>query len=277
MPLYAIPFPAIDPVAIEIGPLAIRWYALAYIAGLMFGWWFVRRLVISPHLWNGAAPLRPLDIDDMFLWAALGVILGGRIGYVLFYDFPLFANDPLEAVKLWHGGMSFHGGFLGVITAVLLFGWRRKVSGFTMLDLAAAGVPIGLFLGRIANFINGELYGRVTDVSWGVVFPTGGPLPRHPSQLYEGVLEGLVLFGLILWLIYRRRALTRPGLVAGAFTAGYGISRIIVEFFRMPDPQIGYLFSGWATMGMLLSLPMVLVGAWLMIRAFRMPAQQAAT
>ncbi|WP_342641250.1 prolipoprotein diacylglyceryl transferase [Rhodoligotrophos ferricapiens] len=279
MPLFAIPFPAIDPMAIEIGPFAIRWYALAYIVGLLFGWWFVRRLVSSPPLWNGAAPLKPLDIDDMFLWAALGVILGGRAGYVLFYNLPAFAEDPLEIFKLWHGGMSFHGGFLGVIIAVLVFGWRRKVSGFTMLDLAAAGVPVGLFLGRIANFINGELYGRVTDMPWGVIFPdpNAGPLPRHPSQLYEGFLEGLVIFAVLVWLIYRWRALSRPGLCAGVFTAGYGIARIIVEFFRMPDPQIGYLFGGWLTMGMVLSLPMVAVGLWLIIRAIRHPQAQAAT
>ncbi|MGF7161759.1 phosphatidylglycerol:prolipoprotein diacylglycerol transferase [Rhodoligotrophos appendicifer] len=271
MPLYAIPFPAIDPVIFAVGPFAIRWYALAYIVGLLFGWWYVRRLVSSQSLWTGAAPLTPTDIDDLFLWAALGVILGGRAGYVLFYNFPSFMANPTEIFKVWHGGMSFHGGFLGVIVAVVAFGWRRKVSGFTMLDLAAAGTPIGLLLGRIANFINGELYGRVTDVAWGVVFPTDPEqVPRHPSQLYEGMLEGLILFTAIVWLIHRRKALARPGLVAGVFTFGYGLVRIFVEFFRMPDVQIGFL-AGGLTMGMLLSVPMLVVGLWLILRAKALP------
>lgn len=264
MPLYAIPFPAIDPIMVELGPFAIRWYALAYIAGLLFGWWYLRKLVSSPNLWghNVKPPLEPVNIDDLFVWAALGVILGGRIGYVLFYNLPAFAANPLEMFMVWHGGMSFHGGFLGVIVAVLIFGARHKVSGFTMIDLAAAGVPLGLFLGRVANFINGELYGRVTEVAWGVVFPDGGPLPRHPSQIYEGLLEGLLMFGVIIFLIHRRQALARPGLIAGVFATGYGLARILVEFFRMPDSQLGYFF-GWTTMGMLLSLPMVAVGIWL--------------
>jgi phosphatidylglycerol:prolipoprotein diacylglycerol transferase len=266
MSLLAIPFPAIDPVLVELGPFAIRWYALAYIFGLLFGWWYLRLLVGTPRLWgeNTESPLQPVQIDDLFVWAALGVILGGRIGYVLFYNLPVFLANPAEILMVWHGGMSFHGGFLGVILAVLVFGARHKVSGYTMLDLAAAGVPLGLFLGRCANFINGELYGRVTDVAWGVVFPDGGPLPRHPSQIYEGLLEGLLLFGLILFLIHRRQALARPGLIAGVFTAGYGLARIFVEFFRMPDSQLGYFF-GWVTMGMILSLPMIAVGVWLIV------------
>lgn len=258
MPLFALPFPMIDPVLISIGPLAIRWYALAYVGGIVGGWWLARRVAAASAYWGGVSPMRPEDIDDVIVWVALGVVLGGRLGYVLFYSPGYFATHPAEILVLWRGGMSFHGGFLGTILGLLLFARARGIPMLSMLDVAAIVTPIGLFLGRIANFINSELWGRVSDVPWAFVFPNGGPLPRHPSQLYEGVLEGVVLFTLLL-ILWRRGALRYPGLIGGTFVFGYGIARIVSEFFREPDAHIGYL-TGGLTMGMLLSLPMLAVG-----------------
>lgn len=273
-PLLVLPFPNIDPVLIELGPFAIRWYALAYVAGLLIGWWMAKRLCERPALWGGRAPIPPEAFDDAVVWIAFGVILGGRIGYVLFYNFAYYIENPLQALTVWHGGMAFHGGFLGSILAMYLFCRRRGLSFVSMLDIAAAVVPIGLFFGRLANFINGELWGRPTDVPWAFVFPHGGPEPRHPSQLYEAGLEGLAIF-IILQLAIRAGALTRPGTVAGSFVFLYGCARIFVEFFREPDPQLGYLAGGWLTMGMLLSLPMLALGLWLIARARRRPALSA--
>ncbi len=270
-PLFALPFPSIDPVLIELGPFAIRWYALAYIAGLLFGWWMAKKLCSSPALWGGRAPILPEEFDDAVVWIALGVILGGRIGYVLFYNLPYYAANPFEAFTLWHGGMAFHGGFLGSILAMYLFCRRRGLPFVSMLDIAATVVPVGLFLGRLANFINGELWGRASDVPWAFVFPHGGPEPRHPSQLYEAGLEGVAIFTILL-LAVRAGALARPGMVAGLFVFLYGCARIFVEFFREPDAQLGYLYGGWLTMGMVLSLPMLALGSWLMLRARRRPA-----
>lgn len=273
-PLFLLPFPNINPVLIELGPFAIRWYALAYVAGLLIGWWMAKRLCERPALWGGRAPIPPEAFDDAVVWIAFGVILGGRIGYVLFYNLAYYIENPLQALTVWHGGMAFHGGFLGSILAMYLFCRRRGLSFVSMLDIAAAVVPIGLFFGRLANFINGELWGRPTDVPWAFVFPHGGPEPRHPSQLYEAGLEGLAIF-IILQLAIRAGALTRPGTVAGSFVFLYGCARIFVEFFREPDPQLGYLAGGWLTMGMLLSLPMLAVGLALIARARRRPALSA--
>lgn len=268
LPIAAIPFPDIDPVIVSIGPFAVHWYGLGYVVGILFAWWYSRRLVSTPSLWAGnTPPMRPQDIDDFLVWAAVGVVAGGRIGYVLFYDFARYIQSPLDIVAVWQGGMSFHGGMLGVTIAMLIFARSRGINSWSMLDTVAAGVPVGLGLVRIANFINSELWGRPTDVAWGVVFPNGGPEPRHPSQLYEAALEGLVLF-LVLWiLVYGAGKLKTPRFIAGAFVAGYGASRILVEFFREPDAHIGYLAGGWLTMGMVLSLPMVLVGIWAMATA----------
>ena len=271
--MLAIPFPAIDPVAIEIGPVVIRWYALAYLAGFVLGWRYCLRLART----NPGRPT-PQDFDDFLTWAVIGVILGGRIGYVLFYNLPHYLNNPLDALQVWHGGMSFHGGLLGVVLAILLFSLRRGISPFAFGDLIAAAAPIGLFFGRIANFINGELYGRpAPDVPWAVVFPRD-PLqtPRHPSQLYEAALEGALLF-VVLAIVARNPAVrARPGLIAGLFFIGYSLSRITAEFFREPDPQLGFLFAG-ATMGQLLSLPMLAFGLWLALRARRAePVETAA-
>lgn len=258
MPLLVIPFPAFDPVLISFGPIAIRWYALAYIVGILGGWLYARALVRSEKVWSGPAPLTPVDYDDFVLWATFGIILGGRIGYVLFYNPGYFFEHPIEILQLWNGGMSFHGGFLGVVITVALFARRRGISFLSLSDITCAVAPIGLFLGRIANFINGELWGRPTDVPWAMAFPGAGPLPRHPSQLYEAILEGLVLF-LLLALLVRWGALKRPGAITGAFMVFYGIARLFCEFFREPDAQLGFLWGG-LTMGMLLSLPLILAG-----------------
>jgi phosphatidylglycerol:prolipoprotein diacylglycerol transferase len=255
----AIPFPAFDPVAIELGPLVIRWYALAYVAGILLGWRLALRIAGRPELFGAARPPSQRDLDDMVLWAALGIIIGGRIGFVLFYNLGHYVENPLEIPQVWKGGMAFHGGAAGMIVAAWLFARSRGLSFLSLIDVIAAVAPIGLFFGRVANFINGELWGRVTDVPWAVIFPFAGPLGRHPSQLYQAGLEGLALFALLLWLVYARRALATPGVVGGAFLAGYGAARFVGEFFREPDAQLGYLVGG-LTMGQLLSLPMIAVG-----------------
>ncbi|MBB5688394.1 prolipoprotein diacylglyceryl transferase [Roseomonas alkaliterrae] len=259
--LPVIAFPVIDPVLVEIGPFAIRWYALAYIAGIVIGWRLARRLVQwAPKV------ATPEQMDDYVTWVTLGIIAGGRLGYVLFYRPGYYVTAPWEALYLWHGGMSFHGGALGVIIATWLFGRRNRLDWVAFADRVVCVVPIGLFFGRIANFINGELWGRVTDVPWAMVFPTGGPEPRHPSQLYQAFFEGLCLFALLMWLARSERIRARPGVLSGAFLAGYGVARSIGEVFRQPDAHLGFLVAG-ATMGQLLSVPMILAGAWLILRA----------
>jgi phosphatidylglycerol---prolipoprotein diacylglyceryl transferase len=262
VPLLALPFPAIDPVLIEIGPFAIRWYALAYIFGLVLGWQYLRWLVRRPG-WR----LTPLAIDDLLLYVTLGVVLGGRLGYVLFYRPEFYLSNPLEALAVWQGGMSFHGGLLGVVAASILFARRRRLPVLEVGDAIACATPIGLFLGRLANFINGELWGRPSDVPWAMVFPSGGPQPRHPSQLYEAGLEGVLLFLIMTWLALRPRTPGSEGRLTGVFLIGYGIARSIAELFREPDAHLGFLLGG-LTMGQLLSLPMVVIGILLVARSF---------
>ena len=269
MPLLVIPFPAFDPVLVHLGPFAIRWYALAYIVGILLGWAYARMLVRADRLWGGKAPLTVLDFDDFVLWVTLGIILGGRLGYVLFYNPAHFAAHPLEILQLWNGGMSFHGGFTGCVAAVVLFARKRGLPILSLGDITCAVGTIGIFLGRIANFINGELWGRPADVPWAMVFPNGGPLPRHPSQLYEAALEGVVLFA-VLALMMRAGALKRPGLIIGSFAVVYAIARTISEFFREPDAQLGFLWGG-ATMGQLLSIPLFLVGIGFILYALKHP------
>ena len=269
--MLAIPFPEIDPIAVQIGPLAVRWYGLAYFAGILIGWWYARRLVPDDRLWGGKPPFTAADIDDFLVWLVAGIVLGGRLGYALFYQPGFYAEDPLAILKLWEGGMSFHGGVLGTITAMAIFALRRQRPMLSLFDIAAASVPFGLFFGRLANFINGELWGRLTEAPWGVRFCNStveaihggcpaGLLPRHPSQLYEAALEGIVLFCVLRLLTHFFGSLRYPGMTGGAFLAGYGLARIAVEFVREPDPQLGFL-AGGLTMGMILSLPMILVGA----------------
>jgi phosphatidylglycerol:prolipoprotein diacylglycerol transferase len=247
-------FPAFDPVALQLGPLAIRWYGLAYIAALLGGWLIMRRLLPRS---TAAAPADAAD--DFLTWATVGVILGGRLGYVLFYKPAYYLSQPLEIVQVWHGGMSFHGGLLGVVLATILFTRRRGIPLLGFADVLAVVAPLGLLFGRTANFINGELFGRVTDVPWGMVFPHGGPLSRHPSQLYEAGLEGLVLFLILAGLWNIRQVRERPGVLTGLFISGYGLARFAVEFYREPDAFLGTLPIG-LTMGQTLSLPMVLGG-----------------
>jgi phosphatidylglycerol:prolipoprotein diacylglycerol transferase len=276
MPFLTIAFPVFDPVAIAIGPFAIRWYALAYISGIVLGWIYARALLKSEKLWGGPAPITLPQMDDFILWVTIGIIIGGRTGYVLFYNPSFFVQHPAEIFELWKGGMSFHGGFLGCVFAVILFCRKNGLPILSLGDIVTAVGPIGLFLGRLANFINSELWGRPADssVPWAMIFPNDPlHLPRHPSQLYEATLEGIILFT-ILAVMIRMGALKRPGLILGGFIAIYGVARIIGEFFREPDPQLGFLWGG-LTMGMLLSLPMIIAGAIIIVAAWRRkPAQQ---
>ena len=266
--LAIMPFPEIDPVLVTIGPLQIHWYGLAYVAGILVGWQYARRLVRNTALWrNGEPAVTETQLDDFLLWVAAGIVGGGRIGYILFYDMPSVLANPVRAFEIWNGGMSFHGGLLGTMIAMMIFAKRRNIAMWSLFDIVSAVVPIGLFFGRIANFINGELWGRLSSMPWAVEFPPGSGLAYHPSQLYEASLEGIVLLLVLTYLIYRHLALKTPGLVCGVFVLGYATARIIVEFFRQPDAQIGYLAGGWLTMGMVLSTPMALAGLWAILRA----------
>jgi phosphatidylglycerol:prolipoprotein diacylglycerol transferase len=277
MPLLTIAFPVFDPVAFAIGPFVVRWYALAYIAGIVLGWIYARALIKNEQLWRSSSPITLAQMDDFVLWVTIGIIVGGRTGYVLFYNPFFFAQHPAEIFELWKGGMSFHGGFLGCVVAVMAFARLNNISILSLGDITTAVGPIGLFLGRIANFINSELWGRAADpaLPWAMIFPNGGPIPRHPSQLYEATLEGIVLFT-ILAVMIRMGALKRPGLILGSFIAIYGIARIIGEFFREPDPQLGFLWGG-LTMGMLLSVPMIIAGAVIIMMAWRRKATEPTT
>ncbi len=260
--------PEIDPVAIAIGPVKIHWYGLMYLLGFVGFWLLGRYRAKKP--WS---PIRPEQIDDMLFYGALGVILGGRIGYIIFYQLPSVASDPAMLFRIWEGGMSFHGGMLGVFLAMLLFARKNRISFFRLTDFGAPMVPIGLGAGRMGNFINGELWGRTTDLSIGMVFPGAGPLPRHASQLYEFALEGVVLFIVLWWISAQPR---RKGFVSGWFMILYGAFRFIVEFAREPDAHLGFIALDWLTMGQLLSLPMVLVGVYLLYwsRSQPMPDQE---
>lgn len=268
--LAALPFPRIDPVIVQIGPIGIHWYGVGYVVGILFAWWYGRKLLRTDRLWPAnQPPMKPETLDDFLLWAALGVVVGGRLGYVLFYDFERYLDDPAAILRVWTGGMSFHGGLLGVTIAMIVFARRNGIGVWSLFDVIAAGVPVGLGLVRVTNFINSELWGRISDVPWAVEFPNGGPFTRHPSQLYEAGLEGIVLLAVLTLLVWKGLKLKQPGFVAGAFVTGYALSRIFVEFFREPDPQLGYLLGGWLTMGMILSLPMLAAGIWAMARASR--------
>ena len=280
-------FPEFDPILFQIGPIAIRWYALAYVAGILLGWRYAVMISRRDHLWApGKSPANPTQIDDLILWVTLGVILGGRLGYVIFYgplmDPPIWSN-PLDMFKIWEGGMSFHGGAIGVAIAIILFARAQKMSMLKLGDLVAPVVPLGLFFGRVANFINGELWGRPTDGPLGVIFCNdriramysgvcpAGEMPRHASQLYEAGLEGIGLF-LLLWLaVWKFKLLAKPGYVTGLFLLGYGLIRALLETVREPDSFMPEALSGGLTMGMLLSIPMILVGAWLIWRARSRP------
>lgn len=261
LPQLAIAFPDIDPVIFQVGPLAVRWYSLSYIMGIVLGWWYAKAIIRNERLWGGRAPMTEVDMDDFLLWATIGTVLGGRLGYVFFYGFEAFVANPSSVFRVWEGGMSFHGGFLGVTVAMILFARSRRIPVWSLFDVIAVVVPIGLGLGRVANFINGELWGRATDVSWAMIFPADPlQLTRHPSQLYQAGMEGLVLLIVLAVAVLRYNVLQMPRLATGIFVGGYGIARTVVEFFREPDAHIGYLAGDWLTMGMLLSLPMIIAG-----------------
>ena len=271
-----MPFPNFDPVLLQIGPIAIRWYALAYVAGILLGWRYAAALVTNPRLWERRGPIATADqIGDLVVWITLGVIVGGRLGHVFFYTPELVWRDPLEILMVWHGGMSFHGGLIGVILAIVLFARGARIDVLRLLDVVAAVQPIGQFFGRVANFINGELWGRPTHVPWGIVFPGAGPEPRHPSQLYEALLEGLVLFLVLRWATHGAKLLNRRGVVAGMFAVGYGLARISLETVREPDAYLPHFPFG-LTMGMMLSIPMAAVGAYLIWRGLREPKPDVA-
>lgn len=267
MPTLVLPFPAINPVLVQWGPLAIRWYALAYIAGLVLGWLLIRRIVSDDRYWHGKPRPSADSIDDLLVYCAFGVIIGGRLGNVLFYDPQYYFSHPLEILKVWEGGMAFHGGLIGALIGILLFCRRYKAPAMTVLDLCSLVAPIGIFLGRIANFIRPELWGRPTDVPWAVIFPGTDGQPRHPSQIYEALLEGLLAFA-ILYMLARTGALRRPGVITGGFAIVYGAARIFSEFFREPDPRLEDLGRG-LTMGMVLSLPLIIVGVGILGWSFR--------
>ncbi|HIP53755.1 MAG TPA: prolipoprotein diacylglyceryl transferase [Chromatiales bacterium] len=264
--------PDIDPVIVHLGPLAVRWYGLMYLLGFAAAWWLGRRRARADAGWD----LR--QVDDLIFFGVIGVVFGGRIGYVLFYAFSSFLENPLMVFRVWEGGMSFHGGLIGVLLAMVWFAHRHKKAFFEVTDFLAPLVPIGLGAGRIANFINGELWGKTTTLPWGISLPcprfpeycggvaSGWSVPVHPSQLYEALLEGLALF-LVLWLFSAR---SRPRMaVSGLFLLVYGVFRFLIEFVRLPDAQLGYLAFGWVTMGQILSLPMILFGALLLVLAYR--------
>ena len=269
MRLLAIPYPAIDPVALHLGPLSVKWYGLAYMAGLLLGWIYAKRLLTNERLWPGAKPpFPPEKVDDLLLYMTVGVLLGGRLGYVLFYEPRYFLTHPLEIPAVWNGGMAFHGALLGTIGAMVLFARRVGAEAWSVMDLSAAVAPMGLFFGRLANFINAELWGRPGSVPWAMVFPGAGPEPRHPSQLYEAALEGLMLFLVLQYLVHAKLAFRQPGFVGGAFLAGYGCARSLCELFREPDPG-HWLTIGPFTAGIFYSLPMILVGVLAMRAALR--------
>ncbi|WGM31800.1 prolipoprotein diacylglyceryl transferase [Brevundimonas sp. NIBR11] len=288
-------FPEFDPVLIHLGPLPIRWYALAYVAGIVLGWVYAARILKSERVWApGQPPLKGPQLDDLILWITLGIILGGRFGYALFYKPVMFAQlftganigERLELFQLWTGGMSFHGGMLGCTAAVLIYAWKTRANALSIGDMALASAPIGLFFGRLANFVNGELWGRTTDVPWAIRFcnarieqvygfcPAGNE-PRHPSQLYEAGLEGIVLFVVLGLAIWKWKLLAKPGYVTGLFLVGYGASRALLENVRQPDAGMEHFPLG-LTMGMMLSTPMILIGAWLIWRAWSRPPAAAA-
>jgi phosphatidylglycerol:prolipoprotein diacylglycerol transferase len=269
-----VPFPDFNPVALQLGPFAVRWYALAYMAGILLGWRYGVALARNLKIWRGGAPtLTERQIDDLVVYVAIGIVAGGRLGSILFYNTGVLWTDPMEVLRVWHGGMSFHGGLIGVTIGLLLFARFNHVNVVRLADLTAPCVPIGLFFGRIANFINGELWGRPTTMPWGVIFPRAGPQPRHPSQLYEAALEGIVLFLILRWATHGRKLLPRQGMICGLFLTFYGLFRIALENVREPDRDMPHFPFG-LTMGIMLSVPMVLAGLALIAYA-RRPAALA--
>lgn len=276
-----IPFPNIDPVALDLGLVSVKWYGLSYLLGLLLGWLYVRRLLTENRLWPGGKPPFSLaQIDDLLIYITVGVIVGGRLGFVTLYEPGFYLQNPVEILKVWRGGMAFHGALIGTGLAIMVFAWRHRVNAFSAMDVGAAAVPIGLFFGRIANFINAELYGRVSDVSWAFIFCNdtirqhsggvcpGGAIPRHPSQLYEAALEGLVLFLVLRVATHKFESFKKSGTTTGLFLIGYGLARSTAELFR--EPHSGHAFNvGPLTAGIAYSIPMILLGCWFVYSARR--------
>lgn len=284
--LLAIPFPDIDPVAFSLGPISVKWYGLAYMAGLLLGWLYIRHLLATPSIWpGGTAPFPVHKVDDLLIYMTVGVILGGRLGSVLFYEPQYYLKNPQEILMIWKGGMAFHGALLGTGAAIWLFARRNGVSMWSTMDVCAAAVPIGLFFGRLANFANGELFGRPTSVPWAMIFPRVvdtypqfaaiEPTGRHPSQLYEAVGEGLILFLVLRWLTHSKLALARPGIVVAVFMMGYAVARSTCELFRQPDPN-HWLTVGILTPGIAYCIPMFILGVWFYLMAVRRTPPTAA-
>ncbi len=281
MDLMAIAFPFNDPVAVHLGPVAIRWYGLAYMAGLLLGWLYMRRLCADEGLWGGASPMQPDQVDDFLFWATLGTVLGGRLGFFLFYEPGMLFSHPLQIFRIWEGGMAFHGGLLGVGLAIWLFARRNRIPVRPLMDLSAAVAPFGLFFGRIANFINGEIYGRLSDVPWAVEFPArvlakGDAFgPRHPTQLYEAALEGVVMVLLLRYFTHSRLCLRAPGLTTGVFLMAYGAFRIFAEYFKEWD-MAQFFTTAYFSEGVVYSLPMIALGVYFVATARRLPASAPA-
>ncbi len=281
MDLMAIAFPFNDPVAIHLGPIAVRWYGLAYMAGLSLGWLYMRRLCEDQRLWNGPAPMQPYQADDFLFWATIGTVLGGRTGFFLFYEPSMLLRDPLQFFRIWEGGMAFHGGLIGVGLAIWLFARHNRLPVLSLMDLSAAAVPFGLFFGRIANFINGEIYGRLSDVPWAVDFPARVllkgdlPGPRHPTEIYEALLEGILMFALLRFFTHGRRSFLSPGLTTGIFLMAYGVFRIIAEYFKEWD-MAQFFTTPYFSEGVVYSLPMIALGAYFAISAKKAPAKAKA-
>ena len=259
-----------DPVFIDLGVFQIRWYSIAYIVGIILGWIYAIKIIKEMARKHNFTMIKKTVFDDLIIYLIIGIVLGGRLGYVIFYNFEYYSRNLFEILKLWEGGMSFHGGLLGVIIATIIFSKIKRINFFYFTDIICCVAPIGLFLGRIANFINGELWGKVTDVPWAMVFPGAGPLPRHPSQLYEAALEGVLLFIILWWFSSKPRP---KAAVSGLFLLGYGFFRFLVEFVRIPDAQYGYLAFDWLTMGQILCLPMIVFGIILMIVSYKVEAR----
>jgi phosphatidylglycerol:prolipoprotein diacylglycerol transferase len=277
MSLLVIPFPGIDPVAFALGPIAVKWYGLAYAAGLILGWIYVRRLVQDSRLWAAGEPPFAVDrADDLVFWIIVAVVVGGRLGQVLLYEPGFYFAHPMEIVKVWNGGMSFHGALIGSAAAILMFARRYGVPARSVMDLCCAAIPFGMVLGRVANFINSEHWGRTTNVAWGMVFPDGGPLPRHPSQLYEAFLEGVVMICIVRLVTHWLLGLKRPGLVSGVWLVWYAIARTICEMFREPE-SMHALNLGPFTAGQMYSVPMLLLGLYLIATASRAADRSSAT
>jgi phosphatidylglycerol:prolipoprotein diacylglycerol transferase len=282
MEYMAIAFPFNDPVAVHLGPLSIRWYGLAYMAGLLLGWLYMRRLCQDGRLWGGTSPVQPTQADDFLFWATLGTVLGGRLGFFLFYEPSILFKNPLQFFRIWEGGMAFHGGLLGVGLAIYLFSRAQGIPVRSLMDLSAAVVPFGLFFGRIANFINGEIYGRLSDVPWAVDFPyrvlAKGDLPgpRHPTQLYEAFLEGIVMFVLLRYFTHSRRSFLSPGLTTGVFLMAYGVFRIFAEYFKEWDTA-QFFTTAYFSEGVVYSLPMIALGAYFALSARRAAEKPASS